>query len=95
MLSRQATGSIGNNPAAAAELAAAGAEAGSGGGGADGGDAEAGPPSLLVQGDSLVDQGGLQWAAVHSKAVVALAAQSHTAVSAGLDGYLKVWWGVF
>jgi hypothetical protein len=92
MLSRQATGSIGNNPAAAAALAAAGAEAG-GVVGADGGDAAAGAPSLLVQGDCLVDQGGLQWAAVHSRAVVAMAAQSQTAVCAGLDGYLKVRWG--
>lgn len=47
-------------------------------------------PALSVQGGCLADQGALAWAAVHSKAVVAMAAQSHTAVSAGLDGYLKV-----
>lgn len=57
---------------------------------AEGSEAAAPVPALSVQGRCLSDQGGLAWAAVHSKAVVAMAAQSHTAVSAGLDGYLKV-----
>lgn len=106
LLNRQGTNSLGNSPTAAAAVAAvasaalagmdSGSALGSGGGAAEaeGSSAEAAAspvaPALAVQGGCLVGQGALQWAAVHQKAVVALAASSYTAVSAGLDGYLKV-----
>lgn len=106
LLNRQGTNSLGNSPTAAAAVAAvasaalagmdSGSALGSGGGAAEaegsGAEAAATPvaPALAVQGGCLVDQGALQWAAVHQKAVVALAASSYTAVSAGLDGYMKV-----
>jgi hypothetical protein len=93
LLNRQATNSLGSGPYAAA-LAAAAAAAGGAGAAAGVQDSEAGDvaaaPVLSVQGGCLAEQGSMQWAAVHSKEVVALAAQSHVAVSAGLDGFLKV-----
>lgn len=93
LLNRQATSSLSGSPSAAA-LGAAAAAADGLGAAAGMQDSEAGDaaatPVLSVLGGCLADQGAMQWAAVHSKEVVAVAAQSHIAVSAGLDGYLKV-----
>jgi hypothetical protein len=95
LLNRQATNSLGNSPGAAAALAAAAADVFASSGrasDAEGGEAAAAaaPAGLAVQGGCLVDQGAMQWAPVHSGEVVAMAAQNRVAVSAGLDGFLKV-----
>lgn len=95
LLNRQATNSLGNSPGAAAALAAAAADVFASSAGrvsdAEGGEAAAAQPTeLAVQGGCLVDQGAMQWAPVHSGEVVAMAAQNRVAVSAGLDGDLKV-----
>lgn len=96
LLNRQATNSLDNSPGAAAALAAAAADVFASSVGrvsdAEGGEAAAAAAAarLAVQGGCLVEQGAMQWAPVHSGEVVAMAAQNRVAVSAGLDGYLKV-----
>lgn len=94
LLNRQATNSLGNSPTAAAAFAAAAAAADAGCASAvAAADAEASaaaPAVPAVQGGCLTDQGALQWAPVHTKAVVAVAASSYTAVTAGRDGYMRV-----
>jgi hypothetical protein len=94
LLNRHATSSLSSGPSVAALVAAAAAAADGSAAAAGVQDSEAGDaaaaPVLSVQGGCLADQGAMQWAAAHSKEVVAMAAQSHVAVSAGLDGYLKV-----
>lgn len=105
LLNRQALAGAGSSPTAALASAASmasgpdglssprlGAAYGAGDADEGAGAASSSPaaPALSVHGGCLVDQGALQWAAVHSKGVVALAASSYTAVSVGLDGYMKV-----
>jgi hypothetical protein len=56
--------------------------------------AAAAEPNVVFgsNGRGLLQPGGLQWAALHTQAAVAIDASNYTVLSVGLDGSLKVGW---